>query len=1077
MRAPSSDDDLARLLDFSRSVTAEDTNALLGWRGRTLTRAEVARAVDELDDALAELGATGTHVLLYGPLCPAYVVGLLACLRNGAVPVPIDAGMTAEQYAWIERITRPALIVSSDVSAIDLHRGASGPAELVLDSATGRVVLNAAQFNGTRFDGTQFNGTVGGSNPGAFRHTDPDAGYLIPTSGSTGRPKAVVGSRHGLYVFLSWFIEDFGLGPRDVCAAATRVSFDPSLRELLAVLAAGGQLLLPEVDVQLDPAALARHLATDGVTTAFLVPSLARRTARALADQALDLPTLRYGFFAGEPLPGRVVAAWTELAPRAEFVNFYGMTEGTLAQLYRRRVRAEDGAEHGVPVGRPRPGVTVTIDDPDTRGHGEVLVRSGAPALGLLSIDPAAGVSDVEPMADVLRIGDLGFESADGEIVVVGRLGDDMKVSGRRVSYHALVDAAEALPDVAQCVVVDVADGSDRGGPHAFLAVNDLASEDAGRATSLIAQIGDMARGLGLPQPAVHLRADLPLLRSGKVDRVALAAEASRASVAANVADDAASSAGNDVGGADGVIADLLTLLGPAAPAAASASFAEAGLTSLELIDFVLEVNRRHGTSLTVRDCYDLRDLAGVARAVEQAGSKPDPNPRPIVASTPEGTSSTGEYEYPLSTRQLAYMAACMAEGNANWCNLSREVVVPGGVTAAQVEAAVAALIARHDVLRLALSADGTRLTHLPPERLHLPVFVAPGTDSAHSADPAEHRARVEAVRARTVAPLLDPTAPPPLRLAVVPAPHTTSVILVGHHLFLDGLSMDLLADELRAILLGRSLGPEPAQSYRAYCATTHRAPRRDDGGDGGDDGGETSSPAARYWHDLLAGAGQTQLPEAAGDDARAGELLSLPLGLSRARAAHRIAASAGVSAFAVVLAAYHRAVAEVYSLDRFSIVIPVQVREGVRAATAGMFMSQLVVRGGTGAKLLDSAREFARQLDEGSRHSEFEFDERAAALGLAGSDAFPISTVLFNQHPKHRGLRPQALGAWKPRALGRDLRYQLQGELQVSGAEMVLTYYYRRGIASDAAALVGRVHGHLLAALAEAGGVSDDAH
>lgn len=1075
MRAPSSDDDLARLLDFSRSA-AEGTNALLGWRGSTLTRAEVARAVDELDDALAELGAAGTHVLLYGPLCPAYVVGLLACLRHGAVPVPVDAGMTAEQYAWIERITRPALIISSDVSAIDLHRGASGPAELVLDSATGRVVLNAAQF-----DGMQFNGTVGGPNPGAFRHTDHDAGYLIPTSGSTGRPKAVVGSRRGLHVFLSWFIEEFGLGPRDVCAAATRVSFDPSLRELLAVLAAGGQLLLPEVDAQLDPAALARYLATDGVTTAFLVPSLARRTARALADQALDLPTLRYGFFAGEPLPGRVVAAWTELAPRAEFVNFYGMTEGTLAQLYRRRVRAEDGAEHGVPVGRPRPGVTVTIDAPDARGHGEVLVRSGAPALGLLSTDPAAGVSDVEPMADVLRTGDLGFESADGEIVVVGRLGDDMKVSGRRVSYHALVDAAEALPDIAQCVVVDVAAGSDRGGPHAFLAVNDLASEDAGRATSLIVQIGDVARGLGLPQPAVHLRADLPLLRSGKVDRVALAAEASRASVAANVAvaEDAASSTGNDVGGADGVTADLLTLLGPAAPAAASASFAEAGLTSLELIDFVLEVNRRHGTTLTVRDCYDLRDLAGVVRAVEQAGSKPgpNPNPRPIVASTPEGTNSTGEYEYPLSTRQLAYMAACMAEGNANWCNLSREVVVPGGVTAAQVETAVAALIARHDVLRLALSADGTRLTHLPSERMHLPVFVEPGTDSAHSDDPAEHRARVEAVRARTVAPLLDPTAPPPLRLAVVPAPHTTSVILVGHHLFLDGLSMDLLADELRAILLGRSLGPAPTQSYRAYCATTHRELRRDDGGGDGDDDGHASSPAARYWLDLLAGAGQTQLPEAAGEDARAGELLSLPLGLSRARAAHRIAASVGVSAFAVVLAAYHRAVAEVFSLDRFSIVIPVQVREGVRAATAGMFMSQLVVRGGTGAKLLDSAREFARQLDEGSTHSEFEFDERAAVLGLADSDAFPISTILFNQHPKHRGLRPQALGAWKPRALGRDLRYQLQGELQVSGAEMVLTYYYRRGIASDAAALVGRVHGHLLAALAEAGGVSDDAH
>ncbi len=1033
----------------------------IGWRGRTLTHAELAQAVDELDAVLSTLDAAGAHVLLYGPLCPAYVVGLRACLRSGAVPVPIDAGMTAEQYAWIERITRPALVISSDVSTTDLHRGAAGPAEFVLEAGTGRIVLDV---------------TAGRLNPGAFRHADPDAGYLIPTSGSTGRPKAVVGSRRGLNVFLSWFTEEFGLGPHDVCAAATRVSFDPSLRELLAVLEVGGRLLLPEVDAQLDPASLARHLASDGATLAFLVPSLARRTAQALVDQGLELPALRYGFFAGEPLPGRVVAAWSALAPGAEFVNLYGMTEGTLAQMYRRRVRAQDGAEHGVPVGRPRPGVNVTIDQPDARGHGEVLVHSSAPALGLLhgaaTGDPEAPLL-IEPMPDVLRTGDLGFEDPNGEIVVIGRLGDDMKVSGRRVSFHALVDAVEALPGVTQCVVVDIADD---GGPHAFLAVHEPATQDA---DALITQVRDVVRGLGLPQPAIHLRPQLPLLRNGKVDRVALAASVVSTTTSNPVAGSERAAAAAE-GATGDVTANLLALLGPAAPASASASFAEAGLTSLELMDFTLEANRRYGTALTVRDCYDLRTLAGVADVVKQAAAGSHQAVTSGAADTAVGIDIDAGDEYPLSTRQLAYMAVCMADGNANWCNLSREVVVPGTTDAAQVEAAVAVLIARHDVLRLALSDDGSRLTHLAPASLRVPVFVDPGpadfTDSAH-------RARVEAVRARTVAPLLDPTAPPPLRLAVVPGPETTSVILVGHHLFLDGLSMDLVADELRSLLLGRSLDPGPGQSYRAYCAGTRRPPRQG-----------TSSPAARYWLDLLAGAGQTELPEAEGDGARAGELLSLPLGLSRSRAAHRIAASAGVSVFAVVLAAYYRAVADEFSLGQFSIVIPAQVREGVRAATAGMYMSQFVVRGGTAqTALADSAREFARQLDEGSRHSDFEFDERTEALGFgrawktgaeqvaapdaAGSDSFPLSTVLFNQHPHRRGLRPDALGAWKPRTLGRDLRYQLQGELQISGTEMVLTYYYRRGIAVDAAAQVERVHARLLAALAEAEGGRDDAH
>lgn len=1049
----------------------------IDWRNRTLTREQVAQATDDLDGVLDALDAAGTHVLLYGPLCPAYVVGLLACMRCGAVPVPIDAGMTAEQYAWIERTTKPALVISSDVSAIDLHRGAAGTAELVLESGTGRIVLDT---------------TAGYLNPGAFRHVDPDAGYLIPTSGSTGRPKAVVGSRRGLNVFLSWFVNEFGLGPDDVCAAATRVSFDPSLRELLAVLAAGGRLRLPEVDAQLDPAALARHLAAGGATLAFLVPSLARRTAQALTDQGLELSALRYGFFAGESLPGRVVEAWSALAPNAEFVNLYGMTEGTLAQLYRRTVRAADGVGHGVPVGRPRPGVTVTIAEPDARGHGEVLIRSSTPALGLFHAASAEQEEPrVEPLPDVLHTGDLGFEAPNGEVVVVGRLGDDMKVSGRRVSFHAFVDAVEALPGVSQCVVVDAVD---HGGPHAFL----VAHEDATTRNpqSLLPRVREAARSLGLPQPAVHLWPDLPLLRSGKVDRVALAAA---------VAEQAASTAGeSDLGRArasddvtDDVTTDLLMLLGPAAPADASASFAEAGLTSLELIDFVLEANRRYGTELTVRDCYDLRSIVGVADLLKQTGSAA------AVTSIPQQTATpgvgTGD-EYPLSTRQLAYMAVCMAEGNANWCNLSREILVPGSLTADRVEAAVTVLLTRHDVLRLALSADGTRLTHMAPENLRASVLIDAqpggsgrcasghcdperrdsgrcepghcdsglrdrGLRDSESGDPgpddsSAYRARVEAIRAQTVGPLLDPAAPPPLRLAVVPGPQKTSVILVGHHLFLDGLSMDVLADELRSLLLGHELDPAPTQSYRRYCLATRRLLPPG-----------ATSPSAQYWLNLLTGAGQTELPEAGGDAARAGELLSRPFGLSGTRAAHRIAAACGVSVFAVALAAYGRAVAEEFSLKQLNIVIPVQVREGARAGTAGMYMSQLVVRGVGGTALIDSAREYARQLEDGARHSDFEFDERVEALGLAGSDGFPLSTILFNQHPRRRGLRPDELGSWKPRALGRDLRYQLQGEVQTSGAEMVLTYYYRRGIAPYAAALVDRVHGRLLAALAEADG------
>ncbi|MCZ0988277.1 AMP-binding protein [Streptomyces diastatochromogenes] len=331
-------DALSRLLDLGRA----DRTAV-EWCGHELSYAGLGAAVDDVARRLTEAGAARTNDAAPRPADPAYVVGLLAALRSGAVPVPVDAGMTSAQYAWTERISRPSVLLSSDVSPVAHFRGATGAdvGELVVDAATGRVVLD----------------TTGPQRPdSAWRYPGDDAGYLIPTSGSTGAPKAIVGSRTGLNAFLSWFVEEFELGEDDTCAALTRVNFDPSLRELLGVLVAGGRLNLPPVDVQLDLAALGGHLVESRPTLAFLVPSLARRVADVLRADSTRLGALRLAFFAGEVLPARVAQQWRGLAPGAEIVNLYGMTEGTSPSSSGARRARGRGRDLGLPVGRPRPG-------------------------------------------------------------------------------------------------------------------------------------------------------------------------------------------------------------------------------------------------------------------------------------------------------------------------------------------------------------------------------------------------------------------------------------------------------------------------------------------------------------------------------------------------------------------------------------------------------------------------------------------------------------------------------------------------------------------------------------------------
>src|SRR5690606_32366416 len=98
--------------------------------------------------------------------------------------------------------------------------------------------------------------------------------------------------------------------------------------------------------------------------------------------------------------------------------------------------------------------------------------------------------------------------------------------------------------------------------------------------------------------------------------------------------------------------------------------FVDAGLTSLDMIQFILEVNKRFRVNLSVQDCFGHRDVASLARVIERATVPTAPATTPSAARDYiPGESDT----YPLSTRQQAYMAICMTDGNANWCNISRE--------------------------------------------------------------------------------------------------------------------------------------------------------------------------------------------------------------------------------------------------------------------------------------------------------------------------------------------------------------------------------------------------------------------
>lgn len=727
--------DLVNIVDRDEAITNDRSQSIaIEWCGRRLSYANLEAAVSALTDRLVMLGAARASVLVMGPLCPAYIVGLLATWRAGAVLVPVDAGLTAGQYSWLEQRTCPAVIVSSDVTPVDQYRWATaGTAEVVLDSDTGQVIVESVPEIGYR----------------TREFHDPDASYVIPTSGSTGEPKAVVGSRRGLEVFLAWFQQEFGLTGSDRCCAVTRVNFDPSLRELLGVLGVGGTLSLPSVDAQLDLSAMADHLIDGNPTIVFLVPSIATRLAREPRLAAPPLAELRLIFFAGEVLSRRVVEQWAAIAQNAEIVNLYGQTEATLAQLYRRNVQqfVRDEAA-AIPVGNPRPGVEVTVADDDGLGIGEVLLSVDASALGVL--DAASwddsGVHPTIPIPAPLPTGDLGYWSSDGELVIIGRSGNEIKFGGRRVSFSRLIDAVEALPEVRQCVVVE------HEGPQVFVSTD----HSDGVAGELIQKIHGIGAGLELPRFRLHLRQELPILRSGKIDRRELLESIDR------IAADTGAEDGPAAVGQAEIEQMLRGLLGLDAGAI---GLVDSGITSLDMLEAVARINRSYGIRLTIQECFGLRDVPSVAREIDKRGRVNEGSVTAESACVPAAETAG---VYPLSTRQSAYIWACMSGGNANWCNLSREIKFEHRWSRAAVESAMRTLLMRHDTLGLALSADWQSQTYTPPTELTCPVrIVDTGVATASDA----FRAGVQSARTALVAELIDPTAPPPMRAVLVGGP------------------------------------------------------------------------------------------------------------------------------------------------------------------------------------------------------------------------------------------------------------------------------------------------------------------
>jgi len=541
--------------------------------------------------ALARLGAGPERtVALMASRDAATVAAILGIMKTGAAYVPLDPSSPPDRVTAILAAAQPAAVVVG-------QHAADFPAQapVLLLGPDGRLAGDQPPVPG-RPQPAQ---------------TGPDgAAYVIFTSGSTGTPKGVVVTHRSLASSTAARASRYTGRPGRFLLLSP-LAFDSSVAGLFWTLSTGGTLILPPDGLQLEPRALAQHVARQRASHTLGVPSLL--TALLADDRPGLLQSLRTVMCAGEPCPRELLLTLRTVIPGAVLYNEYGPTENTVWST----VWSGEPPAHRtqLPIGQPVPGVRAYVLNPHLHPvpagvAGELFLAGDGLARGYLGQPGHTAESFLpdpfRPGARAYRTGDLARHTPDGQLEFLGRRDRQVKIRGFRVELGEIEGLLDAHPGVRRSVVLARRDSGDGQIVAAYIATAPGAEVTAAQLRQYVA--GRLPKYM-VPAAWVVLDA-LPLTRSGKVDVAALPKpgqpDTPRLAVPPRAGTEQLVAAiWEQVLGIDGV--------------GAHDEFFEIGGESLRAMQVVTKVGQVFGIELPVRALFDAPVLTDFAQAVQAA--------------------------------------------------------------------------------------------------------------------------------------------------------------------------------------------------------------------------------------------------------------------------------------------------------------------------------------------------------------------------------------------------------------------------------------------------------------------------
>ena len=512
---------------------------------QTLSYQELQQRVSRFAGVLKANGIEqGDRVIIYMPMIPEAVIGMLACARIGAIHSVVFGGFAANELAVRIDDCQPKMIVASSCG---IEPGRVVGYKPLLDSAIEMamhkpdtcVIFQRPQAEASMIEGRDIDWLDAVS---AAEDVDcvpvlaTDPLYILYTSGTTGQPKGVVRDTGGGIVALKWTMKNiYDMNPGEVYWAASDVGwvvghsyivYAPLFNGNTTIVFEGKPVGTP------DPGVFWRIISDYQVKVLFTAPTAFRAIKREDPDgeyiAKYDISSLKYLFLAGERTDPDTLD-WARQQLNVPVVDHWWQTE-TGSAICSNCVGIEQlPIKDGSPT-RPVPGWQLkAVDDSgrsvETGDIGALVTKLPLPPGTFPTLWNARDrffESYLSNFPGHYETGDAGYIDEDGYVFVMSRTDDVINVAGHRLSTGAIEEVLASHPEVAECAVLGVNDDLKGELPLGCLVLNAGVDRNP---SDIVSESVQLVRDSIGPVAAFKLAIvvdRLPKTRSGKILRATM---------------------------------------------------------------------------------------------------------------------------------------------------------------------------------------------------------------------------------------------------------------------------------------------------------------------------------------------------------------------------------------------------------------------------------------------------------------------------------------------------------------------------------------------------------------------------